>query len=38
MDNFYKLLNEQHSSIKFKEQINEISYLDVLVKRQNTEL
>ena len=40
LDNFYKLPNEQHNLIKFtieKDQNNELSYLDVLVKRQNTE-
>ena len=39
LDNFYKLLNETHDSINFtceKENNNEISYLDVLVKRRNT--
>ena len=38
LDNFYKLLNEQHDSIKFtieKEQNNELSYLDVLVIRKS---
>ena len=40
LDNFYKLLNERHDSIKFiikKENNNELYYLDVLLKRQNTE-
>ena len=39
LNNFYKLINE-HDSTKLieKEQNNELPYLDVLVKRKNTEL
>ena len=39
--NFNKLINEQHNSIKFiieKKQNSQLSSLDVLVKRQKTEL